>query len=219
MACRLLWPKLVQRAINSLMVLGAVLLAACSTNPQPFPLPLAPDPKAIFVSNPNYGTAPAVTTGLPAAVTAPLSGDEVAVSVSPHPQQQRGPVFPDGSFSLKLGTLVQGDSLEAWVERDGEQSAHVVVSWRGDSANFGALTVDSVSPVSAGLSTVSGHFDSGWQVVIGNARDGAAALATVGGGTFSTSIAAAAGDTLALFGRDPSTSITTVSQEVTVPGP
>jgi hypothetical protein len=202
-------------------LMAVLVLAGCSTNPQPFPMPLSPpDPKAIFISNPEQGTASTVTIGLPGAVTTVADGVEVVLGVTPHAQQQRGPVFGDGSFSVKLGSLLAGDKLEAWLEHEGTESTRVELPWLSETPNDAAFSIDSVSPVQAGLCTIKGRWNAGSQILAGNTRNGAAGVATVAGaGDFSLSIAAAAGDKLTLFGRTPGTGVSTTFQEVTVPGP
>jgi hypothetical protein len=203
---------------TKLLGLLGLLLAGCVTNPQPFPLPIAPDAKAIFVSNPELAER-AVATGVPGAVAAPELDSEIVLSTSPGGEQVRGPIFEDGSFSLWL-RLKQGDRLEARVERAGQSSARVEVPFRVETPNDAILVVRTVSAVKDGTTTVSGGYRAGQRVLIGNLRSGAATLAlTDAANDFSATLAAAPGDKLSVFGLDPTTLSTSVAVEAAVPGP
>jgi hypothetical protein len=202
----------------AMALLGGMVMAACATDPQPFPLPLnPPDTKAIFTSTEQK--QPTVTVGLPGAVSDPKGGEEIVLAVTPHTQQQRGPVFSDGSFAVRLQALQSADRVEAWVERGEQSSSHVTVPVREAAQDISGPTVDSVSAVQSGLSVVRGHYDAGRQVMVANPHNGAAAMVVVDAqGVFAVSIAAAPGDSLAVFGRDPGQGVTTASTEVSVPG-
>lgn len=203
---------------RALLVSSVLALASCTTNPQPFPLPIAPDAKAIYVSNPELAER-AVTTGLPGAITAPLSGDEIVLSSSPAGEEVRGPVFSDGSFSLWI-RVKSGQRLEARVARDGQESARVEVPFLVETPNDASLVVRTVSAVTDGKTTVSGGYRAGQQVVIGNLRSGAAAVTvTDAAQNFSATLAATAGDTLSIFGVDPTTRVAGTAVEAKVPGP
>ncbi len=201
-----------------LLSLLLAALAGCTTNPQPFPLPIAPDAKAIFVSNPEQGER-AVTTGLPGAVPSSLAGDELVLSTTPGGAEVRGPVFADGSFSLWIA-LRASDRLEARVAREGHESERVELRFRVETPNDASLVVRSVSAVVSGKTTVDGGYRAGQQVVLGNLRSGAATVTTVDAAqNFSATLAAAAGDTLSLFGLDPATRVASPAVEAKVPAP
>jgi len=205
------------RSLLAMMLVALGLGSGCTTNPQPFPLPIAPDAKAIYVSNPEMAER-AVATGLPGAVSEPLEGDEIVLSTSPA-NEVRGPVFSDGTFSLWL-PLTASDRLEARVEREGRESARVEVPFLATTPNDASFTVRSVSPVEDGMTTVKGDYRAGQQVVVGNLRTGAATLTvTAGSNEFSATLAAAPGDTLSIFGVNPTTKVTSPAEEATVPGP
>lgn len=199
-------------------ILGAVLVAGCTTNPQPFPLPITPDAKAIYVSNPELSER-AVTTGLPGAVGAPLAGDEIVLSSTPAGEEVRGPVFADGSFSLWI-RVKAGQRLEARSARAGQESERVEIPFRVETPNDASLVVRSVGAVAEGKTTVSGGYRAGQQVVVGNLRSGAATVTvTDAAQNFSATLAAAPGDTLSIFGVDPSTRVAGPATEAKVPGP
>jgi len=190
---------------------------ACVTDPQPFPLPLEPpDPQSIYVSDPQ-DTQSGVATGLPGATMKPEGDDlEVVISRTNRSEETRGPVYEDGSFSVKL-TLLAGDALEARLERAAEKSPRVALLWT-ESTPSDAIFEVNASAAQGGQVTVSGRATAGHRVMVGNLRSGAAASTVAGSSSdYTVVIAGVAGDRISAFAVDPATRVATKALEALVP--
>jgi hypothetical protein len=192
-----------------------VVLAGCTTNPQPFPIP-GPDVEKVFMSLASLGGSSEVA-GLPGAASADV--DEIVVLNPSRKIEVRVPAHADGSFVLELAWS-SGEPLLMWAERDGARSDRVAVQLPPTLKSKRLDPTVNVTSPAGGMVTVSGTVEPGDRVIVGNKTQGAASSALAGAsGDYSVAISGAVGDRLAVFAIDLSNRESTAAVEVTVPGP
>lgn len=193
-----------------------VLVAGCTTNPQPLPIPAPPNAAMVFMSLTSAARGTSEVAGLPGSVGADAS--EIVVQNPSRDIEVRTPIFTDGSFLIDVA-WGQHELLLMWAEREGTTSDRVAVPLPPAGKAQGQALVN-VSPPAGGTVTVSGTAEPGQRVVVGNKSRGSASSGLAqADGVFSAAIGGAIGDRLVVFAVDPATMVSTTPTEVTVPGP
>lgn len=167
-------------------------------NPQPIPVPGAPDADRIFLSRETEKDE-VFAAGAPDSVE-----PEVDVWIENIARDERfsAEVTDEGSFLMQIKWATD-ETLRCWAQRKDKQGPKVELLLPDEPSippPSLPLEIEAVSPVVDGRTTITGTIEGDSTLIVANEESGATIASTYDEATdFSVEIAASAGDRLLLF--------------------